>query len=79
MRKIKICKKIIFKGKEYWLKDEFVISPLNHFNDDGTFNYKNVIKDNFTGFAIIQGDDIYRFGKVIGSLKKDITFIEGDK
>jgi hypothetical protein len=63
-------KRVIFHGDTYWLhaddgKTDMLISPLHHYSDTG-----ELLANPFTdvSFAGVFGDEIRRFGKVIGHL-----------
>jgi hypothetical protein len=65
-----IHKKVRFRGKEYWYHQGFyspLLSPLDHFDNNGNF-----LVDPFhsESFAIIEGDNIVRFGKDIGKISE---------
>ena len=67
-----IHKKVRFKGEEYWLhgkefeRDNIYLSPLSHFDENGEL-LANPFRD--VSFAVIEDNDIVRYGDKIGELK----------
>lgn len=57
-------RKVEFKGEIYWHSNNN-ISPLDHYDEDG-----NLLADPFhdISYAVVVGDDIMRYGQVIGKV-----------
>jgi len=69
----------MFKGEVYWLhKDDhafhYNISPLNHYNDNGDLLAESFMDE--ISFAVMFGEDIMRFGEVIGTKSDLIDYRE---
>lgn len=58
--------KVKFKNEIYWRNDD-CISPLDHFSEDG-----ELLVDAFVDicYAYIFGNDIKRFGQIIGQVSE---------
>ena len=73
-----IHKKIRFKGVEYWRNDEFgydLLSPLHHFSETGEL-LADVFHD--ISYAMIEGEDIVRYGECIGNIN-ELEEVNDDK
>jgi hypothetical protein len=74
-----IHKKVMFKGKVYWLHKEddvlfhYNISPLEHYNNSGDL----LVSLLDVSYAVMFGEDIMRYGEVIGH-KSDLKDLIGD-
>lgn len=66
-----IHKKVSFNGEVYWLHGSddifhYNLSPLDHYKENGELE-ANPFSD--ISYAIVVGDEILRFGDVIGHFK----------
>jgi hypothetical protein len=67
-----VHKRVRFKGVEYWLHtsgvgSDYNLSPLDHYNEDGELLANPLID---LSYAVIQGEDIMRWGEVIGNVSE---------
>ena len=59
-------KKVRFKEEVYWLTEGGLLSPLNHFDDDGCMTVAALIDG--IGYAVIEGRNVLRYHQVIGTV-----------
>lgn len=57
--------RVRFNGEEYWLHDDYLLSPLDHFNEDGKLLANEFID---ISYAVVEDGKIKRYQEVIGSL-----------
>lgn len=60
-------KRVTFNGEPYWLNSDghpTLLSPLDHFDEAGTC----LAPTDSVSYAIVKGNQIIRFGEVIGTL-----------
>lgn len=65
-----IHKKVLFKDTIYWYHDEQgifppMLSPLDHYDKQGDLEVNPLSAHSY---AIIEGDNIMRFGSIIGNI-----------
>lgn len=74
-----VHRKVEFQGTQYWLHQSMFmpfcnLSPINHYDAEGNVDEQMVI-DGGVSYAIVVGDKILRFEKVIGTLH-DLKAVE---